>query len=70
MVTKTYQIHKRINRLPMAKRAEVFDFIEFLLGQQQNGALTKQPVFGCAKGRIRLEDDFNAPIVDFNNYMQ
>jgi len=54
----------------MAKRAEVFDFIEFLLGQQQNGALTKQPVFGCAKGRIRLEDDFNAPIVDFNNYMQ
>jgi hypothetical protein len=28
------------------------------------------PVFGCAKGKFTMSDDFNAPLEDFEEYMQ
>jgi hypothetical protein len=30
----------------------------------------RQPVFGSAKGMIRMADDFDAPIDDFREYME
>jgi hypothetical protein len=30
----------------------------------------KNPVFGCAKGRFKMADDFDAPLNDFMEYMQ
>ena len=29
----------------------------------------KIPVFGCAKGRFKMADDFDAPLEDFKDYM-
>ena len=29
----------------------------------------KVPVFGCAKGRFKMADDFDAPLEDFKDYM-
>jgi len=29
----------------------------------------KVPVFGCAKGKYRIADDFDAPLEDFKDYM-
>ena len=66
---ETLTIQKRITRLSAMQRTEVSDFIDFLLSKQQKAALQKQPVFGSAKGRFRIADDFNAPLDDFNEYM-
>ncbi|MDR1148206.1 MAG: DUF2281 domain-containing protein [Spirochaetaceae bacterium] len=30
----------------------------------------KKPVFGCAKGKFKMANDFDAPIDDFMEYMQ
>jgi len=29
----------------------------------------KVPVFGCAKGKYRMAEDFDAPLEDFKEYM-
>jgi len=29
----------------------------------------KVPVFGCAKGKYHMADDFDAPLEDFKDYM-
>jgi hypothetical protein len=29
----------------------------------------KTPVFGCAKGKFKMADDFDAPLDDFAEYM-
>lgn len=62
-------IQKRITHLSAKQQIEVLDFIDFLLSKRQKKVLQKQPVFGCAKGRFRMADDFNAPLEDFKEYM-
>ena len=62
-------MQKQMTRLSAMQQAEVFDFIDFLLSKQQKDALQKQPVFGSAKGRFRMEENFNAPLEDFKAYM-
>jgi hypothetical protein len=32
--------------------------------------LQKAPIFGCAKGKFKMTDDFDAPLDDFMEYMQ
>jgi hypothetical protein len=32
-------------------------------------SLRKKSVFGCAKGKIKIADDFDAPLEDFMEYM-
>jgi hypothetical protein len=32
--------------------------------------LQKTPIFGCAKGKFKMADDFDAPLNDFMEYMQ
>jgi len=29
-----------------------------------------EPGFGCLKGKIHMEEDFDAPIADFQDYME
>jgi hypothetical protein len=31
---------------------------------------TRIPVFGCAKGRFQIADDFDEPLSDFAEYMR
>ncbi|MDR1389862.1 MAG: DUF2281 domain-containing protein [Treponema sp.] len=32
--------------------------------------LPKKPVFGCAKGKFKMLDDFDSPLEDFMEYMR
>jgi hypothetical protein len=32
--------------------------------------MQKTPVFGCAKGKFKVTDDFDTPLDDFMEYMQ
>jgi hypothetical protein len=32
--------------------------------------LRRTPVFGCARGKFTMSDDFDAPLDDFLDYMQ
>jgi hypothetical protein len=70
MITDT-QIHKKIGKLNNNFKLEVVDFIDFMLKKQEHSeSIQKTPVFGCAKGRFQMKNDFDTPLTDFNEYMQ
>ena len=31
--------------------------------------MSREEMFGCMRGKIKMSDDFNAPLDDFNEYM-
>jgi hypothetical protein len=45
----------------------ILDDIIAPTGETQSNKL---PVFGCAKGRFHIPDDFDVPLEDFAGYMQ
>jgi len=47
------------------KKHKKIDFMKMLL----NDNASSNPVFGCAKGRFRLSEDFDKPLEEFNEYM-
>lgn len=47
---------------PIAETSEVRD-------TPRQARKRKTPVFGCAKGRFKMSDDFDAPLDDFKKYM-
>ena len=63
------QLYTKIIELPEDIKKEVSDFIDFLLSREKKKKKAKRPVFGCAAGQIRMSDDFDAPLGDFNDYM-
>ena len=62
-------LYSKIDLLPPNKVAELLNFIDFLLQKEQKVKQERKPVFGCAKGKFRLSDDFDAPLEDFQEYM-
>jgi hypothetical protein len=58
-----------INSLPKTLRDEVADFVEFLKKKSKPKSMLKAREFGYAKGKIKLSDDFDQPLDEFNNYM-
>lgn len=64
------KIQANLARLPQELQAEVLDFIEFLLQkyEKKEEAETPRPVFGSAKGKYILSDDFDEPLEDFKDY--
>ena len=66
---ETLTIQNKITRLSEIQQIEVFDFIDFLLSKQQKAGLQKQPIFGSAKGRFRMANNFDEPPEDFKDYM-
>jgi hypothetical protein len=58
-----------INSLPSEMRSEVADFIAFLKKKMKNSPTIKEREFGCAKGKISISDDFDAPLDEFKEYM-
>jgi hypothetical protein len=58
-----------INSLPKTLRDEVADFVEFLKQKSKPKSNRKTREFGYAKGKIKLADDFDEPLDEFNNYM-
>lgn len=58
-----------INSLPKTLRDEVADFVEFLKQKSKSKPNLKSREFGYAKGKIKLADDFDEPLDEFNKYM-
>ena len=46
---------------------EVADFVDFLFERSQKTSKKKTAKFGCAKGKIRMSPDFDAPLEDFKD---
>ncbi len=57
-----------INSLPKTLRDEVADFVEFLKKKSKAKPTLKVREFGYAKGKIKLSDDFDEPLDEFQRY--
>ncbi len=58
-----------ISKLPDNLKAEVLDFVEFLLHKYNNLSDTGKPTFGSGKGMFVMRPDFDEPLEDFKEYM-
>ena len=66
---KQVNLYNKISFLPENLQAEVIDFIDFLLSKNLGNTKKKKPKFGCLKGKIKISEDFDAPLEDFKEYM-
>ena len=65
-------IISQLQHLPEHLKVEVLHYVEFLKKQHEKGGKTgqdKKPVFGSAKGKYKLAEDFDEPLEDFKGYM-
>jgi hypothetical protein len=64
-------LYTKISSLPDYLKSEVVDFIDFLhlKRKKEKIRITKDRVFGYAKGKITLKPGFDDPINDFKEYM-
>lgn len=62
-------LYNKINSLPENLKEEVRDFVEFLETKTKKNAGKRPRVFGSLEGKIRMADDFDAPVEDFRDYM-
>jgi hypothetical protein len=67
------QIYSKLFSLSSKQlKQDLLNYLDYLLAKQfsqQIEATKKIPKFGCAKGKFRMADDFDAPIDHFNEYM-
>jgi hypothetical protein len=63
-------LHTKLSSLPPALKAQVNDFVEFLLSKNKKALKSKKPTFGSAKGQFKMADDFDEPLEDFREYMK
>ena len=63
------QLYKKLKILKPSLKAEVFDFVDFLLTKHGKELKQRKPQFGCAKGRFKMSADFDAPLDDLKEYM-
>ena len=72
---------RQFQQLPESLKKEVLDFIGYLwskhlLATQKSlifhasGSAKPKPTFGCGVVKIKIADDFDAPLDDFKEYMQ
>ena len=62
----------QLSSLPEDVRKQVLDFIEMLMKRHEENPVESQPKkrpIGMFKGKIRMADDFDAPLDDFKDYM-
>lgn len=67
----------QLSSLPEEVRRQVLDFIEFLMQREQQQGKGKgkeqgkpKPISGLLKGKVKIADDFDAPLDDFKEYME
>ncbi|SDG21313.1 Protein of unknown function [Pedobacter terrae] len=67
------QLHilEKIKMIPVAYQQEVEDFIDFILQKKDLKRSEKKSSrkLGLLKGKMKMSDDFNAPLEDFKDYM-
>lgn len=62
-------LYNKINSLPDNLKREVLDFVEFLQTKSKKEVSPKPRTFGSLKGKIKMAEDFDAPLEDFKEYM-
>jgi Protein of unknown function (DUF2281) len=65
----SFMLTKEIETLPYELRQEVVDFIDFLKTKHLKKQPLKEREFGFAKGKVKLHNDFDAPLDEFKEYM-
>jgi len=64
------ELHQKIDVLSPDFRKEASLFIDFLIEKSGKNNLCPQRIFGSAKGKIHMSNDFDEPLTDiFNDYM-
>lgn len=69
---QTTELTRKIALLPPQKRAALNDYIDTLLRSIETTTPSTNPpkaIFGSAKGKLWMADDFDAPLEDFKEYM-
>lgn len=63
-------LYRQFESLPSHLKEEVKAFIAKLLETEPNKkSKSPQRDFGILKGKIKISDDFDEPLVDFQEYM-
>lgn len=65
-------LYSKLSTLPENMKAEVADFIDFLISKAKKEKVIKEmpkPKFGSGKGLFKMSNDFDEPLEDFNEYM-
>jgi hypothetical protein len=69
----TTMIAESLSQLPENLQQEVLHYIEFLRDRYTKTTITSPPTkrgaLGAWKGKIKIADDFDAPLEDFQEYM-
>ncbi|MCJ8163700.1 DUF2281 domain-containing protein [Pontibacter sp. E15-1] len=63
------QLFTKLSSLPPALKAEVSDFIDFLLSKKKKAVKANKPKFGYTKGQFKMSPDFDEPLDDFKEYV-
>jgi hypothetical protein len=70
-------LYNKILQMPEDVKKEVDNFIDFIMSKKgkenkfvetEKDEVNKRP-FGILKGKIKMADDFDAPMDDFKDYM-
>ncbi|NJM67742.1 MAG: DUF2281 domain-containing protein [Acaryochloris sp. RU_4_1] len=67
-------ILENLEKLPESLKETVLHYVESLVAQQENIASDKEKpakrgALGVLKGKIKIAEDFDEPLKDFENYM-
>lgn len=73
----SFSIYTKLETLPPALKEEAKNFIEYLVAKtkkkekesKSNPKLTERS-YGSLKGKIHLSEDFDAPLDEFDEYME
>lgn len=64
------QLIEKVKKLPAAYQKEVEDFIDAIIETKINPLKTeKKRILGLLKGKMKMSEDFDAPLDDFKDYM-
>ena len=66
---KATYLQTKINHLPNDLQKEVNSFVEYLISKNKTQIKKGKAKFGCAKGKIKISDDFDEPLADFKKYI-
>jgi len=63
-------LYAKLETLPPDLKSEANDFIDFLMEKaKKKDHKAGVAKFGSLKGKIKLSEDFDAPLEDFKEYM-
>ena len=67
-MTHAELVYQHLKQLPESVAAEVLDFVQFLEHKHRIPSTQPPRQPGSARGQIRIADDFDAPLADFEDY--